>query len=359
MSSPEFSGRFLLPGPVEVHPDVLAAMTRPIMSHRGPAMAALLAGMQPTLQRLFGTSRPVLIATCSATGLLEGAIRAGVEQRVLVAVGGYFGERLAQIAERCGKEVVRVMVPEGRTIEPSHLARFLEGPEVDAVAVVHSETSTGALAPLAELAAEVRRHDDVLLLVDAVSSLGAVPIEADAWDTDFIGTGSQKALALPPGLALGVASQRMMERSERIRDRGWYMDLGLLDQAAREGLPTQTPAISLIYALDAQLRRIEAEGLERRWARHATMARMVAEWCDASERFRLLAVPGRRSAAVSALETREAAAPLLARLAARGWTLAPGLPPLDERVIRMGHMGDVQPEHVAALLDVLGGAAEA
>ncbi len=353
MSSPAFTGRFLLPGPVEVHPDVLAAMTRPIMSHRGPAMASMLAGMQPTLQRLFGTARPVLIATCSATGLLEGAIRAGVEQRVLVAVGGYFGERLAQIAERCGKEVVRVMVPEGRTIEPSHLARFLEGPEVDAVALVHSETSTGALAPLAELAAEVRRHQDVLLLVDAVSSLGAVPIQADAWGIDFVGTGSQKALALPPGLALGVASERMMKRSGRMPGSGWYMDLALLDQAAREGLPTQTPAISLLYALDVQLRRISTEGLESRWDRHATMARMMAEWAEATDAFRLLAPPGRRSAAVSALEAREPVAPLITRLAERGWTVAPGLPPFDERIIRIGHMGDVQPGHVTALLEAL------
>jgi aspartate aminotransferase-like enzyme len=329
---------------------VLAAMQQPMVGHRGPEMAARLARIQPGLRRIFRTARPVLISTSSATGLLEGAIRAGVERRVLVAVGGYFGERLAQIAEACGKEVVRVMVPEGRTLEPSHVAHFLHGPDVDAVALVHSETSTGALAPLAELAAEVRRHDDVALLVDAVSSVAAIPIETDAWDIDFVCTGSQKALALPPGLALGVASPRLLARARRARGRGWYLDLLLLEEAAREHLPTQTPAISLIYALDRQLERIAAEGLERRWARHEAMAAMVARWCNAHPGFTLLAPPGRRSWTVSCIRTPVPAPPLLGRLAAAGWTVAPGLPPLENSVIRIGHMGERQPEDVEALL---------
>jgi aspartate aminotransferase-like enzyme len=354
LSSAATSGRFFLPGPVEVHPDVMAAMQRPMITHRGPEMAALLARAQAGLQQVFRTTRPVLIATSSATGLLEGAIRAGVERRVLVAVGGFFGERLARIAEACGKEVVRVMVPEGRTIEASHLARFLHGPDVDAVALVHSETSTGALAPLEEIAAEVRRHDDITLLVDAVSSAGAIPIETDAWDIDFIGTGSQKSLALPPGLALGVASPRLIERARRLAGRGWYFDPLLLAEAARSHLPTQTPAISLVYALDLQLQRIAAEGLERRWARHQTMAAIVARWCDGRPGFGMLAQPERRSWTVSAVRTPVPAGVLVARLAAEGWTVAPGLSPLDDAVIRIGHMGEVAPADVEALLAAIG-----
>ena len=353
MSSAATTGRFFLPGPVEVHPDVMAAMQRPMITHRGPEMAAHLARIQSGLQQVFRTSRPVLISTSSATGLLEGAIRAGVERRVLVAVGGFFGERLAQIAESCGKEVVRVMVPEGRTLEPSHLTRFLHGPDVDAVALVHSETSTGALAPLEELAAEVRRHDDITLLVDAVSSAGAIPIETDAWDVDFLGTGSQKSLALPPGLALGVASSRLLERARRLPGRGWYFDPLLLVEAARSRLPTQTPAISLLYALDRQLERIAAEGIERRWARHQAMAAIVARWCDSQPGFSLLAPPDRRSWTVSAIRTPVPAAALVARLAGEGWTVAPGLPPLADAVIRIGHMGEVGPADVEALLSAI------
>ena len=356
MSSAATSGRFFLPGPVEVHPDVLGAMQRPMITHRGPEMAACLARIQPGLQRLFRTTRPVLISTSSATGLLEGALRAGVERRVLVAVGGFFGERLAQIAEACGKEVVRVMVPEGRTIEPSHLGRLLYGPDVDAVALVHSETSTGALAPLEELAAEVRRHDDITLIVDAVSSLGGIPIETDAWDIDFICTGSQKALALPPGLAFGVVSDRLLDRARRLPGRGWYFDPLLLEAAARTHLPTQTPAISLLYALDRQLERVAAEGLGPRFARHQAMATAVASWCDARPGFSLMAPSGRRSWTVSAVRIPIPALALVARLAQAGWTVAAGLPPLDDTIIRIGHMGEVAPADVDALLDAMGAA---
>ena len=332
-------------------------MTRPMITHRGPEMAEMLARMQPVLQQVFRTRRPVLISTSSATGLLEGAIRAGVEHRVLVAVGGYFGERLAQIAESCGKDVVRVMVPEGRTLEPSHLARFLHGPDVDAVALVHSETSTGALAPLADLAAEVRRHDDIALLVDAVSSVAAIPVATDAWDLDFVCTGSQKALALPPGLALGVASPRLLERARRAGQRGWYFDLLLLEEAARSHQPTQTPAIPQLFALDRQLERIAAEGLDARCARHETMAALVARWCDDHPGFRLMAPAGRRSWTVSAIRTPLPAPLLVERLARTGWTVAPGLPPLDETVIRIGHMGEPQPADVEALLAAIAHAA--
>ena len=353
-SDPAGFGRYFVPGPVEVHPEVLAAMMRPMVSHRGPAMAGLLARLQPSLQRVFRTSEPVLIATSSATGLLEAAVRAGVERRVLVAVGGYFGERFAQIAEACGKEVTRVLVPAGRAIEPAHLAHFLDGPEVDAVAVVHSETATGALAPLEAIAREVRRQDDVLLLVDAVSSVGGVPVETDAWGLDFVCTGSQKALALPPGLALGVASPRLLERARSLTGRGWYFDLLQLEQAARESLPVQTPAIPLIYALERQLARLEAAGgIEARWARHREMASLVADWCDAHPDFALLAPEGQRSWTVSALRTPGPAGAIVQRLADEGWTLAPGLPPLADGVLRIGHMGDLEPGHVEHLLRAL------
>jgi aspartate aminotransferase-like enzyme len=356
LSSSAPRGRFFLPGPVEVAPVVLAALTHPMISHLGPGMREILARVQPRLQRIFRTTRPVLISTSSATGLLEGAIQAGVEHRVLVAVGGFFGERLARIAEACGKEVVRVMVPEGRTIEADHLARFLEGPDVDAVALVHSETSTGALAPLEELAAEVRRHEDVALLVDAVSSVGGIPVETDAWDLDFVGIGSQKALALPPGLAFGVASPRLMERARRRGARGWYFDLVMLEEAACEHRLTQTPAIPLLFALDEQLARIEAEGIEARWARHAELGSIIARWCDAQPGCALLAPPGRRSWTVSAIRTGAETGPVIERLARDGWTVAPGLPPLRDSVIRIGHMGEIEPADLERLLAALAAA---
>jgi aspartate aminotransferase-like enzyme len=318
---------------------------------------ALFAGLQAPLQQIFRTGQPVLLAASSATGFAEAAIRNGVLRRALVVVAGFFGEWLARIAECCGKEVVRVMVPPHRAIEPEQLSRFLDGPPVDAVALVHSETSNGVLVPLEGLAAVVRAHSDALLLVDAVTSVGALPVETDAWGLDFVFTGSQKALALPPGLALGVASPRMLERARRLGDRGWYFDLLKYDQAARTSRPTQTPALSLVYALERQLARIEEQGgLPARWLRHRAMLELLECWVAEHPGFALVAPPGRRSWSVSALTlpaglgVRDA----VRALAARGFMLTGGLGELEERVLRIGHMGDLTPAHLAAMLAELG-----
>jgi aspartate aminotransferase-like enzyme len=317
----------------------------------------LFASLQAPLRRLFRTTRPVLITASSSTGMAEAAIRNGVERRVLVVVGGFFGEWLARIAEACGKDVVRLSVPTGRTLEPDQLERLLDGPPVDAVALVHSDTSTGALAPVAELAQVVRARSNALLLVDAVTSVGALPVETDDWGLDFVFTGSQKALALPPGLGLAVASERLLERARRRNDRGWYFDLLKYDEAARTSRPTQTPALSLIYALGRQLARIDAAGgLEARWQRHRAMLDVMERWAGEHPGFALLAQPGRRSWAVSAL-TPPAGLPVsevLSRMRVRGFTLAGGLGDLAERVIRIGHMGDLEPGHLEAMLADLG-----
>jgi aspartate aminotransferase-like enzyme len=320
----------------------------------------LFASLQQPLRRLFRTNQPVLIATSSATGLAEAAIRSAVEHRVLVVIGGFFGEWLAGIAEACGRDVVRLSVPTGCTLEPEQLERLLDGPPVDAVALVHSDTSTGALAPLADLARVVRSRSDALILVDAVTSVGASPVETDAWGLDFVFTGSQKALALPPGLALAVASERLLQRASRLRERGWYFDLLKYDHAARTDRPTQTPGLSLVYALERQLARIDAAGgIESRWVRHRSMLRVMEDWAAQHPEFRMLAPPGRRSWAVATLvpPTDRPAPRLLPAMRAKGFTLAGGLGELAERVIRVGHMGDLEPSHLELMLTQLAGCA--
>jgi aspartate aminotransferase-like enzyme len=329
-----------------------------MMSPWSDEAAVLFASLQPPLRRLFRTTQPVLITASSASGMAEAAVRNAVDRRVLVVVGGFFGDWLARIAEACGKEVVRLSVAPGRTLEPDQLERLLDGPPVDAVALVHSDTSTGALAPMAELAQVVRARSNALVLVDAVTSVGALPVETDAWGLDFVFTGSQKALALPPGLGLAVASERMRERAARRPDRGWYFDLLKYDEAARTSRPTQTPALSLIYALERQLGRIEAEGgVEARWRRHRAMFDVMERWAGAHTEFPMLAGPGRRSWAVSALTPPPGLTvpEILPRMRARGFSLAGGLGDLADRVIRIGHMGDLEPGHLAAMLAELAG----
>ncbi len=348
-------GRFFLPGPVEVHPEILAALERPMISPWSDEARALFDGLQPGLQRLFRTREPVLLTASSSTGLLEGVIRSAVPRRGLAVCGGFFGDRLAETLEACGRETVRLHVPVGRTLEPAQLERFLAGPPVDAVLLVHSETSTGALAPLADLARVVRERSDALVVVDAVSSVGALPVETDAWGLDFVFTGSQKALAMPPGLGLGVASPRLLQRAAGVTGRGWYFDLLRYERAARTGQPTQTPALSHLYALQCQLSRIDREGgVEARWRRHSAMLAMVDRWVGASN-WTFLADPARRSPAVSALVPPAGVrvAEVLREMRARGFTLAGGLGALADRLVRIGHMGDATPAAVDTMLGAL------
>ncbi len=347
--------RYWLPGPVAVHPDVMAAMQQPMIGHRTPAATALLARVQAGLRDLFQTRRPVVIATCSATGLMEAAIRSGVRERVLCVVSGWFGERFAQIAERCDKEVVRLHVAPGEALEPELLARMLDGPPVDAVTLVHVETSTGVMQPVAELLRLLRPLPDVVTIVDAVSSLGASPVDPDRWGADVVLSASQKALGLPPGLAVATISDRLLVRAAEREDRGLYLDLVALHEAAMAGRFPQTPALPQFYALDTQLARITAEGLEARWTRHRAMREMVEHWVAGHGRCALLAAPGRRADAVSALRLApgRSARALVDRLATEGWQLATAHDDPADRLVRIGHMGDAQPDDLSELLTIL------
>jgi aspartate aminotransferase-like enzyme len=340
---------------VEIDAEVAAAMLRPMMGHRGPAARELVARAQPGLQTLFGTERPVMMLTGSATAMLEAAVRSGMRDRALCIVGGLFGERMAQVAERCGRDVIRLNVRRGAVLEPELLDQMLDGPAVDTVTMVHSETSTGALAPVEELIARFRNERDVITILDAVSSLGGIAVEADRWGADFVFTGSQKAMGLPPGLAFGVASERFVERCRSIDDRGFYLDVIDLLAAAEEFRFPQTPALPIVYALDVQLGRIAAEGLDARFARHRMMREMVEQWVESHGRCGILAPPGRRADTVTALTLapERSAQAIAVTLREQGWEIAVGIEPDQDRLLRIGHMGDLLPEQLARLLPAI------
>ena len=219
------SGRFFLPGPTEVHPDVLEAQNRAIIGHRGPAIQELMRELQAGLEVVFFTERPVFISTSSATGLMEAAVRNAVKTRVLSLVNGAFSKRFADIAKSCGLEVDTIEVPWGEAHDPNVLRRQLAQGSYDAVTMAHSETSTGVLNDVSALAAVTADHENVLVLVDSVTGFGGAELRPDDWGLDFVLTGSQKSFALPPGLSFGVASERMMERSASVPNRGFYFDL--------------------------------------------------------------------------------------------------------------------------------------
>ena len=359
--SPKF-GRFFLPGPTEVHPDVLAAMQRPVIGHRGPAMRDLLQSIEPGLQAVFGTDRPVFISTSSATGLMETAITNLSARRVLALVCGAFGDRFRAIAERCGRPVDVIEVEPGQPnlAETAAAALGADAGRWDLVTVVHSETSTGVLNRVDELAAVVRGFEGVLLAVDGVTSVGGTPIRFDEWGVDLLLTGSQKALALPPGLAFGVASDRALERAAEIPARSFYFDLLAFDRKAREYQTTNTPAVSLFFALQRQLERISGEGLPRRFERHARMAARTHAWVDELRQspggnYGILAAEGFRSPTVTAVTLPETVqgSQVVSRVATRGFTIATGYGKLKDRCIRIGHMGDHSPEELEELLGVI------
>ncbi len=349
-------GRFFLPGPTEVHPDVLAAQARPMIGHRGKAMEALLAGVQPGLRALFRTSRPVYIATASATGLMEGALRNGARRRVLSLVNGAFSDRFFQIARACGLDATALEVPLGSAHTPEMLADALRAGDYDAVTVVHSETSTGALNPIRDLARVAHEAGDVVLLVDSVTGLAGAQVEADAWSLDFVLTGSQKALALPPGLAFGVAQPGILERARMNPARGVYFDFIEFEKNILRNQTPNTPAVSLFYALAVQMERIAREGVEARWERHAAMARRVWEWVDrmaaGGTALAVLAPEGFRSPTVTCitLPPGRTGPDVTSAIKSRGFTIGSGYGTLKDGSVRIGHMGDHTVESLDALL---------
>ncbi len=325
-------------------------------------MHALLARVHAALPPLFGTSRPVYVTPGAATGMMEAAIRCGSRQRVLAVVNGAFGERFARIAESCSRTVTRLVAPPGEVVDSGALADALAHGDYDAVTAVHVETSTGAITDVAAYGRATAAHDDVLLLVDAVSSVGGGPVNMDAAGLDIVLAASQKALALPPGLSFIACAERAMERARALPDRGLYLDVVRMDEHWQRGETAGTPAIPQLYALDVQLAAIGKEGLAARFGRHVAMARTVEQWVyDASARrrgVRLLAGRENRAPTVSALVINADVPALLQRLHERGFEVGAGYGELVASTIRIGHMGDHTVRGVAQLLDALGASLE-
>jgi len=340
-----------IPGPTDVAPEILAAQTHRMIGHRSPACTDLFARIQPRLRRVLQTDHRVFITASSGSGLQEAALRNTVRRRVLVCVGGAFAERWYEVAQANGLFADRLDAEWGQPHEPQQIADALRRQTYDAVAVVHNETSTGVENPVAAIADAVRQASpETLILVDAVSSAGGVDIQTDGWGLDILLTSSQKCFALPPGLAFAAVSDRALEQAARVPHRGWYFDFLMLERYQQQNNTPATPAISLLFALDAQLDRILIEGLPARFARHARMAQMTQAW--ALERMALLAPDGFRSKTVTAIvhDRRLDVTALIAHLAARDMAIARGYGALREITFRIGHMGEIHPADVELLL---------
>lgn len=354
-------GTFFLPGPTEVRAEILEAMGQPMLPHRGPAFEALFARLQDGLRPIFRTTRPVYVSSSSATGLMEAAIRCARPGPVLCLVNGAFSERFAAIAAACGREHAIVGGAWHQPVPLDVVEQALQlghrGQRYAALTVVHSETSTGTLTDLPSLAALAHRYG-CAVLVDSVTGLGGVPVETDAWGLDFVLTGSQKALALPPGLAFGVASESFIREAAQAPARGLYFDLVEFEQYIHRNQTPNTPALSLLYAAALQGERIAAETIEGRWARHAAMATMTWEWVASlrartGQPFCVYAPDGARSTTVTAiaLPPTLSGEAIVKAVAQRGYVIGGGYGRLKGSTIRIGHMGDHTVEGLRGALD--------
>ena len=294
--------KLFAPGPVDVSKETFAAMCHPMIGHRGSDFEALYASLQPGLQEIFGTSRPVFLSTSSAWGVMEGALRNLARKKVLCLCCGAFSDKWLDVAKKCGFEAEAVQVEWGQAIDPEAVRAKLAEGGFDTVTFIHSETSTGVLNDLAGITKVVKSFPDTILIVDTVSSLSTVPMNMDTHGIDVMLAGVQKALALPPGLAVFAVSEAGMERAKSNSNRGYYFDfLEFAKNAAVNNTPS-TPAISILFGLQHILGEIAKEGFAQRQERHAKTNAMIAAW-GARHGFELFAPEGRRSFALTCFKT--------------------------------------------------------
>jgi predicted phosphoserine aminotransferase len=341
-----------VPGPVDVNPEILAAQTQSMLPHRSKEFETIYRRSWEKSRQLFNTRFRVFVTTSSGTGLQEAAVRNLARQEVLACVNGAFGKRWAEVAQSNGKRTEVLEVSWSQPLTAEQVGEALRRRNFEIILVVHNETSTGMQNPIREIAATVREASpDTLVCVDAVSSCGGVRIDMDDWGLDFVLTSSQKCLALPPGLGFAAVSDRAMAYAEQVPERGWYFDLVRLEKHLQKDSTPATPAISLIYALDRQLDRILAEGLENRFTRHSRMASRVQEW-SLARGLELYAQEGYRSQTVTNIaNTREIdVAELNTFLTKADMRIANGYGPLKGKTFRIAHMGETQMEDVDKLL---------
>jgi len=347
--------RFFNPGPVWVRPQVIQAMTGPMMSHRSQAFMDLYGRILEKLPKVFRTKGAVHTLATSATGVWESVLVSCVEGPVLACSNGSFSDKWGEMGKRLGLETDVLKYEWGKPVLADDVKKKLAEKKYAAVTVVHNETSTGTISDLAAIAKAVRESSDALVFADCVTSLAGTKVETDDWGLDAAITGSQKAFALPPGLALFSVSGRAMAAAKKKKFRGLYLDLVDIEAfAAKKQTPT-TPCIPLLYALDVQLDHILAEGIENRWARHAAMQKAVEDWAPTAG-FRFFPEAGAQSPTVSALIPPEGvnAEELNKAMKAEKWTPGSGYGKLKATSIRIGHMGDVDVASVTALCAAYG-----
>ncbi|PIE80399.1 MAG: aminotransferase [Chloroflexi bacterium] len=349
--------KLFIPGPTEVRPEVLDAQTDWMIGHRMPECLDLIGRIRPKLAKVFQTEKRVLINASTGTGFMEAAIRNVTNGKVLNCVNGAFSQRWHDITVACARENELLDVEWGQPVLPEAVAERLAQGGFDAITVAHNETSTGVTNPIEAIAQAVRRApqgENIMILVDAVSSMAGVSIPFDDWDLDVLLTSSQKAFALPAGLAFAAVSDRAMAKAKTVPGRGWYFDFLVLEKYLLKNQTPATTAVSLLYALDKQLDDMMAEGMENRWARHLAMRDRTIQWAE-TRGLTLFAPAGYRSPTVTCISNdKNYDIPALnAFLRERGMIISNGYGSLKGKNFRIAHMGDLQMDDMETLFSAI------
>lgn len=345
-----------IPGPVTCAPEVLAAMAKPMINHRGPEFKALLERIARGMQPLFGTASEILLLGSSGTGGLEAAVANAFSpgQKVLSAPVGVFGKRLANIAKTYGLEVEILDTPLGASLDPAVLAARLKADtqhEIAGILLTHNETSTGVQNDMAALAAAIGGHP-ATVIVDSVSGLGATEFKMDEWGFDIVVTASQKALAVPPGIAIVAVSARGWERIAQAGVPRFYFDLRKAREFAKSGETPWTPPVSVAYALDVAIERYHAEGAANVYARHERNAEAIRAAAEALG-LTVFSRPGAHSVTVVAMNVPAGIEqPAIGRALREdfGIVIGGGQQELKGKIFRIGTMGDITQADVIGAL---------
>ena len=348
--------KLFIPGPVDVRQDVLDAMGTPMIGHRTAAATELQKSVSEKLQKVFHTENTILLSTTSGTGLMEGSVRSLTNKRVAVFSVGAFGDRWAELAESNNIPCDLVRSEWGQPTTPEMVEEYLSTGKYDVFTITHNETSTSIMNPVEKIAKVAAKYPDVLWLVDSVSSMAGAKIEVDKLGIDVCITSTQKALGVPPGLAICSISEKAVERAKTVKYRGSYLDLLSLYKYVQKK-PFQypsTPSLSHMYALDVQLDYIlNVEGLDNRYKRHQEMAEVTRAW--AKKHFDTFAAEGYQSVTLTNVANTKGISvkDLIKCVGERGYVLANGYGDMKEKTFRIAHMADTTMEELKAYLTVL------
>lgn len=353
--------KLFIPGPVEVREEVLKEMSTPMIGHRSKEASQLQRRISDNLRKLFFTKSEILLSTSSGSGLMEGAIRSCTAKRAAVFSVGAFGKRWYQMAVNNNVPADIFEFEMGKAVELKKVKEVLDSGKYDLVAVTHNETSTGVMNPIKEIGEIIKNYPEVVFIVDTVSSAAGTKIEVDKIGIDICITSSQKALGLPPGLAVCTFSEKARKRAETVKNRGFYLDLLALYKyiQKKDYQYPSTPSLSHMFALDYQLNYIlNVEGLENRFKRHIEMAEIVRDW--GRKYFELFPDERYLSNTLTTIRNTRgiSVADLNKELGKRGFQISNGYGDLKEKTFRIAHMADITVKEVQELLeninDILG-----